>query len=305
MSVKTLLFGAGQGSANFMFACHEPRTYIGILDNDTNKHGTAVHGLPVYSPESLNRLEYDEIVITTQWSLEVYQQLTEELGLEKSTIVLPEKSKLKKLSQEPFRSSETLEFGHSVIKEINALAVELSLPVVVDFGTLLGLVRDGRIIPWDDDIDFAAPVDVADQVKQLLLLFVQNNRSGVEWTIQALSDAQGSVSAFLLNFTDPKQSITSFTTSFSLRKNDKGKALHLPSLGMWYAPQKHFEGYESITWQGTKILVPVAVDEYLTFQYGDWHTPKANMQLSDYVHLNSIDFNDVKQAALTAKNIQS
>lgn len=305
MPVKTLLFGAGQGAANFMFACREERTYVGLLDNDVNKHGTAVHGLPVYSPDSIADITFDEIVVTTQWALEVYEQLTKKIGLPESKVIMPEKSKLKKLNQEPFSHPPTLQLGRDIVKQISALALVQNVPLVVDFGTLLGLVRDGDIIPWDDDIDFAAPQESANKVKVLLQQFILQNASEVDWFIQELVDNQGQVSGYLLNFTDNKQQRVPFTTSFSLRNIKDGQAKHMPSLGMWYAPAAHFEKSAEYLWQDCLIPVPNEYEAYLTFQYGDWQTPKQNMQLSDYAHINSVDFDDVQSAGLTARKVES
>jgi lipopolysaccharide cholinephosphotransferase len=39
------------------------------------------------------------------------------------------------------------------LRDVDAACVELSLPYWIDAGTLLGAVRHGGFIPWDDDID--------------------------------------------------------------------------------------------------------------------------------------------------------
>jgi hypothetical protein len=299
MKIKTLLFGAGPGACQYIENTSDKRLFLGFIDNNVNKQGDLYNGLPVYSPNDLGDLEYEQIVITTQWALEVEKQLVQGLNVSPEKVVLPNKNQLKKVT--PFFHIETRELARHIIKSLNAVAVDISVPLVVDFGTLLGIVRDGDVIEWDDDVDFAVPDEYADKAANLLNKFIAVQCDDLIWKLEKVTCNQGELVGFLLKFIDPDKRMTSFVTSVSLRKYHKGVWLHMPSLGMWYAPKSHFEQVQLINWQGECIQVPNEFREYLTFQYGDWKTPKRDMQLSDYAHLNEIPFEQVKEAAIKSE----
>ena len=301
MKLKTLLFGAGQGSLTFMKNTSNEREFVGFLDNDASKVGKTFNGISIYSPNELSTLHYDEVVITTQWALEVQRQLIEEICADQHKVIVPQKNQLKNAT--PFTNIKSLELGRDIISKINALAIERNIPLVVDFGTLLGLVRDQDIIPWDDDIDFSAPIEYAEDVEKLLIDFKNKNSKKLDWIIQRVTDKQNNVAGLLLKFIDPKSESIEFTTSLCFRKNVDGNAIHLPSLGMWYAPVKYFDSIEVITWRENLIQVPFSYLDYLTFQYGEWQTPKKDFQLSDYANLRTVEFVDIQQAGLKAKTI--
>ncbi|MDC0601530.1 LicD family protein [Aliiglaciecola sp.] len=301
MKTQTLLFGAGQGSRIYMENNLETREFIGFLDNDKSKHGEIFEGLPIHHPSFINELEFDEVVITTQWALEVQHQLLDELHISKDKVILPEKNQLKKIT--PFENPKTRNLARDIVKTICRKAIDGNVPIVVDFGTLLGLIRDQDIIEWDDDVDFAAPIDSLESVERLFTDFVSEVNLGVDWILEKVTDSQNDISGFLLKFSDPTTTMVEFTSSISFRKNVAEKSIHMPSLGMWFSPQIHFSGVDTIEWQGNLIAVPINYEAYLTFQYGDWKTPKKNIQLSDYANIQSVDFADIQKAKFQAKQI--
>ncbi|MFA3790616.1 LicD family protein [Aliiglaciecola sp. SL4] len=291
MKVKTLLFGAGPGAGYFIDNTRKERNFVGILDNDSHKVGRVIFDLNVYAPQALRDIDYDEIVITTQWAMAVKAQLIEEFNVPEEKVVLPVKNQLK--SELPFNCEGSLLLGRKIIKGLNRLAVANKIPLVIDFGTLLGLVRDQDIIPWDDDIDFAAPQNNAEEIESLVVNFVENNPE-IDWRIEKVTDSNDLTTSVLLKFTSDSEDLLVFTTSISFRKEQDGKSIHLPSMGMWYAPEHHFNDFSVIQWLGEKVQVPADYQAYLTFQYGDWETPKKDIKLTDYAHLQEVSFADIK-----------
>jgi len=303
MKSRTLLFGAGQGArqyiANNMLACD----VIGFLDNDKTKHGRNFEGLPIYDPHLLHELEYDQVVITTQWALEVQEQLLSELKVDSDKVVLPEKNQLK--NPVPFENPKSIELARDIIITLSNMAIAKDVQLVIDFGTLLGIVRDDDVIPWDDDIDFSASVDSEREVELICKSFISKQSSKLSWQLEKLTNNLKQTSGFLIKFTDKNKHYSEFTTSICFRKNEGGNALHMPSLGMWYAPERHFSQSEKLVWRGHNLLVPKDYLEYLSFQYGDWQTPKKNIQLSDYANLRHVSFEDIKKAAMSSELIKS
>lgn len=120
MKSRTLLFGAGQGSRQYMENNHDSREFVGFLDNDKKKHGTLFEGLPVHPPEIFDTLLFDEIVISTQWAMEVQHQLLNVLGVAADKVILPEKNQLKKIT--PFEHPQTMCLARNIISKISSIA---------------------------------------------------------------------------------------------------------------------------------------------------------------------------------------
>lgn len=55
-----------------------------------------------------------------------------------------------------------------ILKEVDAVFKKHNIPYFLFFGTLLGCVRDGGYIPWDDDIDIAVMPEFWDKANKVL-----------------------------------------------------------------------------------------------------------------------------------------
>lgn len=301
--IKTLLFGAGAGAILFIENEQHRREFIAFMDNNVCKHGTDFAGIPVMAPADGIKLGFEEIVITTQWVLDVRKQLIEELGVDPEKVVVPLKQQLKKL--EPFRHEPTRELARQIVRGIGALALRDNIPLTIDFGTLLGIVRDGDIIPWDDDVDFAVPAAAAERLKNWLPTILEKLDIPPGWFIEVLHDKTGRTVSVLLKWHTEQSGLRPFITSFSARESRDSTSFHMPSLGMWYAPAKHFEKIEAFRWCCTDIPVPSMHEHYLEFVYGDWRTEKKDMKLTDYNHIRESSFEDFQEAQFSVTSFSS
>lgn len=298
MPIKTLLFGASSGASSVLSTDTEDREFLGILDNDENKHGSYVCGLPVFSPEALSQFDFDEILIATQWGHIVYDQLVNTLMVPPQKIRMPPKKQLKRQTSSPFETVEGRNFGHAIIREITASAREADLPLVVDFGTLLGLVRDGSIIPWDDDIDFALPSEFAAKSVEVIKGFVK--ATTIErFVLEVKCDVHDRLTSLLLSLPEDFNQFERFYTSISFRECIGEESIHLPSVGMWHSPAVHFRSTETFFWGDTELQVPANYEDYLTYVYGDWRTVKREFTQLDYANLKHVSFDEVNRAQIT------
>jgi len=55
--------------------------------------------------------------------------------------------------------------AETMLAEISTILEQLKIPYVLDNGTLLGIIRENRLLPWDSDMDISI---TADQVPLLL-----------------------------------------------------------------------------------------------------------------------------------------
>lgn len=290
MKIKTLLFGAGAGSKLFMENEINNRTFLAYIDNDIKKHNTFYEGMLIISPDDIEKYDFDEIVITTQWAKDVEKQLIEDVKINKAKIILPPKGLLRNLH--PFKDNKTIKLARKIITKLSEEAFKEDIPLTIDFGTLLGVIRDGDIIPWDDDIDFTIPLESSLNIEGWLLKVVPMIDEKVHWTIDKHYDKEKVVS-YSIKFID--RFLKSFTTTVCMRGVKDDHSIHFLSLGLWYAPALHFEKTELVKWNGVNVQTPNKYEEYLSFVYGDWKVPKQNMTIDDYNHTAFVPFEELKE----------
>lgn len=297
MKISTIIFGAGEGARKFLNHQSSEWDIIAVVDNDLSKHGLSFEAFTVSPPSIIETLDYDQIIIATQWAKEVQEQLIHLLHVNPDKIKIPPKSMLKKV-QKPFEHEPTRELARSIIKHLSNSAYQHNIPLLVDFGTLLGLVRDNDVIAWDDDVDFSIPFLPQDDT---ILKWLERTVLAMELPVKLSihSKLQDTTPFnYSLDFYDDMKALETFEpfiTSISFRHIKDDHSIHLPSGGMWYAPKKHFETYEILKWKDCAIQVPSSYEAYLTFLYGDWKTPKKNITMADYAHLGAVDFQELKE----------
>ena len=150
-----ILYGAGSLGKSFARTQNlwQSESWF-FVDSDARLWGHSWHGVPIYEPTRTRLLTADSIIITTMWVREVYERLRD-IGVPHESIWVPVKRMLSPQQHDLFRhtnASIALALLSDAFSEMNRWRVAAH----IDFGALLGLWRDGVLIPGDTDVDISA-----------------------------------------------------------------------------------------------------------------------------------------------------
>lgn len=289
---KLILFGAGKSGGLFIEQ-NRDLDILAVADNDPDKQGGNLLGFPIIAAEQIAHYPCDAIVITSVWLDSILKQL-DTLGLAAMPIVMPGKREMKGMRDiHPFSHAPTKAIAQALVLKLNELSEAAGVDLYLDFGTLLGALRERDFIAWDDDIDFS--VNEA-QFEQLIALVRDNRqqfpmREGIEWSIELIA-AQGADFAIRItcNNTEGFNDIIPFETDIARRVHRDGLAVMVGAMPEWFCPQKHFEGFDRVELFGASLKAPREPYAYLDFVYGEWQVPKKDMTFADYNHSGEVKF---------------
>lgn len=270
---KVIVFATGWAANRFLINCSDEYEILALSDWDEEKHGTKLRGYPIIDPYCIKYYPYDKIVIASQYVRQIKQQLSERLGIGDDLLIIPQKHQLK--YGRPFMDEKTRKFGREMIHFFIKQFSERGVNIVLDFGTLLGVTREGDIIKWDDDIDFSVPSSDRDA----LLSALQGIKGELPyaddlgWEAELVKDEHGTVWYVSFKF-DPDNSmnIKEFEIGIRIRKQFKDYSIAM-LCNYFSCDRKHFDSFEEIAFDQSMIRVPYCHQEYLSFVYGEWTKP--------------------------------
>ncbi len=80
-----IIFGCGLGGERAIATLTKNETLIAFTDNDPTKHNSLFHKIPVIAPHTLRDSKFDLILVASQYSHSITEQLTQ-MGITSSKI---------------------------------------------------------------------------------------------------------------------------------------------------------------------------------------------------------------------------
>lgn len=283
MREKVILFGASEGGRYFFLKFRDSYDIIAFVDNDSAKQGTLFCGLPVFSPKKTMELGGDAVYVCSIFVHQIRRQLQNDLGVPMDMIRFSPKEVIEGKDLHPFEDNRTRELAGAMIIFLQKCLWESGVHCLLDHGTLLGIVREGDVLPWDDDVDLSIPATQKDDALACLEAEFSQLPGQAEcgWSLilgyQERIGAPGSCPMFLSLEPTRRTVFRPFTIEISLTYIEGDLAVQTLN----QAPARHFTGAEWIEFKRQKVAVPLDYRTYLTLHYGDWHVPRNKLSFFD------------------------
>ncbi len=144
----------------------------------------------------------------------------------------------------------------------------------LEAGTLLGILRDGDLIPWDYDADLGIPAESADEIMKLRFEFFPNylikrRRIQTPWL-------PGDMRVIKVKTPWEKIRQINFHIDLFCVYPVKDKYRWVDSNALKHVDRKYYDSLSTIQWEGRTINIPNYVEEYLSLRYGNWQVPERN-----------------------------
>ena len=110
MKKEFVIFGASDGGKNYLNEIGDKENVIAFCDNDPNKHGHKIQGIPIVPVKTLKDISFTQIVIASEYVSEIVGQL-KSIGISPKSMRLapppPKDHDAKIINQNETRESET------------------------------------------------------------------------------------------------------------------------------------------------------------------------------------------------------
>lgn len=288
---NVIIFGTGEFAKNIYNQYKNDLNIINFSDNNKDKHNTLFFEKLVVAPKDLTSMDFDEIIIASSYSEEIYQQLVKDLNLDKNKIrrLYVNESKVQFYSKEKVEKSEYFMF------EICKLLEENHISYYIDHGTLLGIIRDEALIPWDTDIDLAVLIEDKEKIETMLKSYLNNfihplcKTNNWKYKIEKEEIIVEEIKETLyttfqiFNYSNFQEDEVALELMFRYKRD---------SIIYWGFCEKYLKAPLDITlptkqifYKGHPINVPNNTMKYLSNLYGDWKTPIKNWTYDKYNNL--------------------
>lgn len=171
---------------------------------------------------------------------------------------------------------QNLEEAEKLLLDITTIFKSVNINYWLEGGTLLGIRREGRLLPWDNDLDISMHSQELDKLDVLLKTLKKKGFRVRLRYFEKDTDPFKKGDLRMIKIRNKKffgllKGNVCLDVFVKYTKEDKtyweiaDKVKNVPA--------EYYASFDTITFKGKEYTVPKLTDEYLTYRYGDWQTP--------------------------------
>lgn len=175
---------------------------------------------------------------------------------------------------------KNLPIARRMLKEVTSILERRNIWYCLDGGTLLGIMREQRLLPWDNDMDLFVTADDYDKLRASMWNF---RLRGYWAAIRRLKvDLPPLIAgepriAKIRNrryhlWAGPVR--LDIFIKHRIGENFCWSEGGLPKAVQKCVPARFFDQLTQTEFDGKKYWIPEKYDEYLTYRYNNWRTPR-------------------------------
>lgn len=197
----------------------------------------------------------------------------------KTICKIPKKDRIRKHTKKPIKLEGKY---YNRMKRLILFAIKIleknNIPYWLDEGTLLGIIRDGDLLPWDHDADMGIPGEYAEKLWKIRyqffpVFFVVRKMASSTWVPGRLRNVK---------LKPPFERIAGINLHidlfFKYKVGDRQHWIIMNALK--HSESKFFDKLETTMWEGKEVSIPSNAKEYLRMNYGKWEVPDPNFDAS-------------------------
>lgn len=166
--------------------------------------------------------------------------------------------------------------AENLLSEVTSIFESCNITYWLEGGTLLGLRREGRLLPWDNDLDISIHESEFNKLSLLQNTLKKNGYRVRTRVFEKDSEVfkKGDLRMIKIRtrrFFGIFKGNVCLDVFIKYTKNEKtyweiaNKVKNVPF--------KYYETFKTLDFKGKPYAIPNLTDEYLTYRYGDWQTP--------------------------------
>ncbi|MCF7921675.1 MAG: LicD family protein [Candidatus Marinimicrobia bacterium] len=172
--------------------------------------------------------------------------------------------------------------AHNLLRNSCEILEDLGIHYWLDFGTLLGLIRENKLIDWDKDMDLSVRFESEEKMDEMIRalgkiypikILPPSIRPGV-WHIGKYRTVKAFHQKYGLIRTDPH---LDFFTQYRGLYDGQSEATYRSVIAGINneIPAAFVDELDCFQFQGHEYAIPNHVEDFLALRYGtDWRTPK-------------------------------
>jgi len=196
------------------------------------------------------------------------------------------------MNNKPSLTNKNFVRAHKVLHDVVDFFDQTNIDYQLEGGTLLGIVRDNSLLPWDHDIDLSISIQDSEKLSRntykLLLKGYRIKKRKMEVSHGPLKEGNLriiKVKRFIpsiLKFIFPSFNKHMVVADIFVKASDNDHTYWQAQKKILRVCKSHYSSFDTVEFQNKELKVPNNYKEYLTQKYGNWKVPVKCWKCSDH-----------------------